>query len=59
MTCMKCNNDLAECWCPDMPDRLEGIKGSEFIYIGLDYLARLEAQAELVHRSGGQQEVKE
>ena len=33
MWCMKCKNDLSECTCPDLQERLESISNSgHFIY---------------------------
>lgn len=45
MTCMKCNNDLATCTCPDLQERVEAIKKCPHLYIGADYLLRIKEQA--------------
>lgn len=44
MICQKCDNDLAACVCPDLEARYNQIKDSEFIHIGAEYKARIEAQ---------------
>ena len=44
MICTKCNNE--RCICEDLKERLEEIKRCEHIHIGLDYMKRIEKQAE-------------
>jgi hypothetical protein len=46
MHCCKCNNEITECTCPDLKERLESLKSCEHLHIGADYLARIEKQAE-------------
>lgn len=46
MYCCKCNNDLADCTCPDLKERLESLKNCEYLHIGPGYLKRIEKQAE-------------
>lgn len=45
MWCLKCDHDLAECLCPDLKERLEGIAKSEHVHIGAEYRQRIEEQA--------------
>ena len=59
MICRKCDKDLANCFCDDMPERFESVKQSPYIALGSEYLARLEAQAEKVRHSRPQKEVSE
>lgn len=44
MHCLKCNTDLANYVCKDLAQRLEKIKSCESIFIGPDYLKRIEEQ---------------
>lgn len=32
MWCMKCNKHLSRCECPDLKERLESLRGCEFIH---------------------------
>lgn len=33
MWCMKCNNELSECICPDIEKRLNSLRGSKYLHI--------------------------
>jgi hypothetical protein len=46
MICMKCNQDLAACPCPDLKERFEKILQSEHLYVGPDYQERIRQQIE-------------
>lgn len=46
MFCCKCNNDLADCTCPDLQERLEKLKECKNLFIGGDYMKRIEKQAD-------------
>lgn len=46
MFCCKCQNDLADCVCPDLAERLEKLKNIPQLHIGGDYTKRIEKQAE-------------
>ncbi len=44
MICMQCQNDLADCTCDDLGERLKSILDCDFIHIGPEYLARIQKQ---------------
>ncbi len=46
MYCCKCNNELSECVCPDLKERLAAISSSPHIHIGKEYLERIQKQAD-------------
>lgn len=46
MWCCKCQNELSECTCPDLKERLENISKSPHLFIGKEYRKRLDKQAE-------------
>lgn len=46
MFCIKCDKDLADCECPDMPERLQDVLNCGLIAFGEDYLRRLLRRAE-------------
>lgn len=44
MICKKCDQDLADCTCPDLKERYERIVKMEFLFIGPEYRKRIEAR---------------
>lgn len=46
MWCMKCNNELSECVCLDLQERLESLKKCDHVFIGDDYKERIAKKAD-------------
>lgn len=45
MYCCQCNNELSECVCPDLKERLDSLAQSPHVHIGKEYLERIQKQA--------------
>lgn len=45
MYCMKCQNDLAQCTCPDLAERLEAINKSGHVIISPERQKAYDEQA--------------
>ncbi len=46
MICIKCDQDLAACTCPDLNERLEKIIACKHVHVGAEYQRRIREQAE-------------
>ena len=48
MFCGKCDKDFAQCECPDMPERWASIKTSQHLFVGPEYAARIQGNADRI-----------
>lgn len=45
MYCTHCKQDMAECECPDAPERIKAMLSNQFLAFGDEYRERLLAHA--------------
>lgn len=45
MWCAQCQNELSECTCKDLQERLDRLSKSPFVHIGGEYKQKLDERA--------------